>query len=284
MRQIYINGEYVPENEAKISVFDRGFLFADAVYEVTFVMQGKLVGFAPHIERLRRSLRELEIDLSLSNEEILDIHRTLVKTDGLSEGLVYIQVTRGTAERDFLYPRDKMTAGVVMFTQQKSLIDNPLAKRGMDVLSYPDLRWGRRDIKTVQLTYSSMIKNDAVVRGAHDAWMHQDGVVTEGTSNNAYIVTADDQIVTRDLSNSILHGITRQAVLECADELGYAVSERPFTLEEVKNANEAFSTSASGIVTPVVALDGHTIGTGTPGPMTLKLREAYLENSLAEAI
>lgn len=282
-RTVYVNGDYVPESEARISVFDRGFLFADGVYEVTSVLNGKLVDFAGHLRRLHRSLGELKIAMPCSDGELLEIHRALVEKNAVSEGLVYLQITRGAADRDFAFP-DQATPTLILFTQARSVIDSPLAKRGARVITVEDLRWGRRDIKTVQLLYPSMAKMMAKESGVDDAWFVKDGTVTEGTSNNAYIVTQDGTIVTRDLSSDILAGITRAAVLKCARELQMKVEERPFTVEEALKAREAFSTSATGFVCPVVEIDGTAVGDGQPGPVAMRLRQAYIEESLKAAI
>ncbi|MBY2941151.1 MULTISPECIES: D-amino-acid transaminase [Rhizobium] len=284
MRQVYVNGDYLPETEARISVFDRGFLFADGVYEVTLVLDRKLVDFAGHMRRLRHSLGELDMAFALTNEKLLDIHRELIRRNDIEEGLVYLQVTRGAADRDFLFPADATPRTVVVFTQKKSLVDSPLAERGLHVITVEDLRWRRCDIKTVQLLYPSMAKMEAKSRGADDAWMVRDGFVTEGSSNNAYIVTLEGTVVTRDLSTDILRGITREAVLQCAQDLQLRIEERPFTVEEVENAAEAFSTSSSGLVSPVVRINERVVGKGTPGPMAARLRQLYLERSRASAI
>ena len=276
-RIVYVNGAYVPEAEARISVFDRGFLFADAVYEVTTVLGGKLVDFRAHMARLDRSLSELGLPAPASHDELLAIHRELATRNGVDEGLIYMQVTRGAADRDFLFPPQDTPPSLVLFTQTMSLRDKPAARNGIRVASVPDLRWGRRDIKTVQLLYPSMAKTQAVRQGADDAWLVEDGIVTEGTSNNAHIVTADGTLVTRDLSHSILHGITRAAVLRLAADSGLRIEERSFTLEEAKAAKEAFITSASAFVLPVVSIDGAAIGDGRPGPVAGRLREIYIE-------
>lgn len=282
-RTVYVNGEYLPEEEAKISVFDRGFLFADGVYEVTSVLGGKLIDFDGHARRLERSLSELEMASPVTSEELLDIHRELVARNGIEEGLVYLQITRGAADRDFAYP-EGATPSIVLFTQAKpGLADSPKAKEGMKVISIEDQRWGRRDIKTVQLLYPSMGKMAAKKAGADDAWMVEDGHVTEGTSNNAYIVR-NGTIVTRHLGNEILHGITRAAVLRFAREAQMQIEERPFTLDEAKSADEAFITSASTFVMPVVEIDGAPVGSGVPGPVSLRLREIYLEESRKAAV
>lgn len=284
MRQVYVNGQIVPEPEAKISVFDRGFLFADGVYEVASVIEGKLIDYAGHMQRLKRSLGELDMRAPLDDDAMLAAIRRLIEANALRNGLVYLQVTRGTADRDFLYPGPDVSPSLVMFTQAKELIDNPTAQKGMRIVTVPDLRWHRRDIKTVQLLYPSMAKMEAKRRGVDDAWMVEDGMVTEGTSNNAYIVTQDGRIVTRKLSNAILGGITRAAILRLAAETDIVVEERSFSLEEAGQAAEAFITSASAFVLPVVEIDGRKIGSGGAGPLTRRLREIYIAECLKLAI
>ncbi|MFC6641448.1 MULTISPECIES: D-amino-acid transaminase [Sulfitobacter] len=286
MRTVYVNGEYLPEDQAKISIFDRGFLMADGVYEVTSVLDGKLIAFDGHAERLTRSMNELDMRAPATTEELLEIHRELVRLNDIKDGLIYLQVTRGSdGDRDFAFPDPDTTApSLVLFTQSKpGLADNPAARDGIRVISIEDIRWGRRDIKTVQLLYPSMGKMMAKKAGVEDAWMVEDGFVTEGTSNNAYIVI-DGKIVTRETSSDILHGITRKAVLELAREAQMQVEERNFTIEEAQQADEAFVTSASAFVTPVVEIDGAKIGSGTPGKLAPRLREIYLEEMRKTAI
>ena len=281
-RIVYVNGDYLPEEEAKISVFDRGFLMADGVYEVTSVLDGKLVDFDGHMARLERSMSELELKAPCDLVEMLAIHRELVKRNNLDEGLVYLQVTRGAADRDFTFPDVPPT--LVLFTQAKpGLANNPAAQKGLKIISIPDIRWGRRDIKTVQLLYPSMGKMMAKKAGADDAWLVEDGVVTEGSSNNAYIVKGRT-IITRHLGNEILSGITRAAVLRFAAEAQYEIEERPFTIEEAQAADEAFVTSATTFVMPVVSIDGVVLGDGTPGPVARQLREVYIDESRKAAI
>ncbi|MEL6597567.1 MAG: D-amino-acid transaminase [Pseudomonadota bacterium] len=282
-RIVYVNGDYVAEEDAKVSVFDRGFLFADGVYEVTSVLGGKLIDFDGHAKRLERSLTELEMNSPVTTDELLEVHRQLVERNDVDEGMVYLQITRGAADRDFAYPKDAAPT-IVLFTQEKRLIESPAAKTGMKVISIEDQRWGRRDIKTVQLLYPSMGKMMAKAAGADDAWMVEDGFVTEGTSNNAYIVTKEGVLVTRHLGNEILHGITRAAVLRFAREAQMKVEERAFTVDEAKDAAEAFITSASTFVMPVVEFDGEAIGEGKPGPIATRLREIYLDESLKAAV
>ena len=286
MRTVYVNGKYLPEDQAKVSIFDRGFLMADGVYEVTSVLDGKLIAFDGHAERLTRSMNELDMRAPATTEELLEIHRELVQMNEIKDGLIYLQVTRGSdGDRDFAFPDPDTTApSLVLFTQAKpGLADNPAARDGIRVISIEDIRWGRRDIKTVQLLYPSMGKMMAKKAGVEDAWMVEDGFVTEGTSNNAYIVK-DGKIVTRETSSDILHGITRKAVLELAREAQMQVEERNFTIEEAQQADEAFVTSASAFVTPVVEIDGAKIGSGTPGKLAPRLREIYLEEMRKTAI
>ena len=286
MRTVYVNGEYLPETEAKVSIFDRGFLMADGVYEVTSVLGGKLIDFDGHLARLERSLAELDMDKPEGFDNLLEIHRELVRLNGIEEGMIYLQVTRGApGDRDFAFPDPEVTKPtLVLFTQNKpGLAANPVAQKGIKVISIEDIRWGRRDIKTVQLLYPSMGKMMAKKAGCDDAWMVEDGAVTEGTSNNAYIVKGN-RIITRQLSNEILHGITRAAVLRFAREAQMEVEERAFTIAEAQQADEAFITSASTFVMPVVEIDGAKVGTGAPGKVAARLREIYLDESLKAAV
>ena len=286
MRTVYVNGEYMPENEATISIFDRGFPMADGVYEVTSVLGGKLIDFEGHAVRLARSLGELDMRNPISKEDLLEVHRELVRANDIDEGLIYLQITRGSdGDRDFAFPDPETTEPtIVMFTQKKpGMADSPAAKRGAKVISIEDIRWGRRDIKTVQLLYPSMGKMMAKKAGCDDAWMIEDGFVTEGTSNNAYIIK-NGKIITRHLGTEILHGITRAAVLRFAQEVQMEVEERSFTLAEAQLADEAFITSASTFVMPVVEIDGVSLGQGVPGPLATRLREVYLEETRKVAI
>lgn len=284
-RTVYLNGDYLPEEDAKISIFDRSFLMADGVYEVTSVLGGKLIDFAGHAKRLERSLGELEMQKPEAFDDLLEIHRELVRLNEIDEGMIYLQVSRGSAgDRDFVYPSADVKPTLVLFTQSKpGLADNPAAKVGIKVISIEDQRWGRRDIKTTQLLYPSMGKMMAKAAGCDDAWLVEDGNVTEGTSNNAYIVKGDT-IITRHLGTEILHGITRAAVLRFAKEAQMKVEERSFSIEEAQSADEAFITSASTFVMPVVEIDGAAIGTGKPGSVAARLREIYLDESRKVAI
>lgn len=285
-RIVHVNGAFVPEAEARVSVFDRGFLMADGVYEVTSVLDGRLVDFAGHAARLRRSLTELGMASPMDDAALLALHREIVARNGVVDGLVYLQVTRGNpGDRDFAYPSPEVAPTVVLFTQSKpGLADSPAAATGWRVISVPDLRWGRRDIKTVQLLYPSMAKMAAKAAGADDAWLIEEGgVVTEGSSNNAWII-AGGRMVTRALSHDILNGITRTAVRRLAAEAGIAVEERSFTIAEAQAADEAFATSATAFVMPVVEIDGVRVADGRPGPLTRRLRALYIEEMRRAAV
>jgi D-alanine transaminase len=284
-RTVYVNGAYLPEAEATVSIFDRGFLMADGVYEVTSVLDGKLIDFEGHAARLKRSLTELDMARPCDDDTLLDIHRELVRLNDIDEGMIYLQVTRGNpGDRDFAYPPADTKPTLVLFTQNKpGLADAPAAKTGWKVISVPDLRWGRRDIKTVQLLYPSMAKMAAKAAGVDDAWMVQDGHITEGTSNNAYIVKGNT-IITRPLSNDILHGITRVALLRLAAAAQMKIEERAFTLAEAQDADEAFITSASAFVMPVVEIDGAALSGGKVGPIAARMREIYLDEMRKTAI
>lgn len=286
MRTVYVNGTYLPENEATISIFDRGFLMADGVYEVTSVLDGKLIDFAGHAKRLERSLSELDMPHPACLPDLQEIFRELVRLNGIEDGMIYLQITRGApGDRSFVFPDpETCTPTVVLFTQNMpGLANSPAAKTGIKVISIEDQRWARRDIKTVQLLYPSMGKMMAKAAGVDDAWMVEDGMVTEGTSNNAYIVKGNT-IITRHLGHEILHGITRAAVLRFAREAQMQVEERSFSIAEAQEADEAFITSASAFVMPVVEVDGKAVGKGTPGPVAARLREIYLDESRKAAV
>ena len=285
-RIVYVNGDYLPEEEATVSIFDRAFLMGDGVYEVTSVLGGKLIDFDGHAKRLARSLSELDMAEPCTMDELLQIHRELVARNEITDGLVYLQVSRGSAgDRDFVFPDPEVVKPtLVLFTQNKPGLDkDPKALKGTKIITVPDIRWHRRDIKTVQLLYPSMAKMMAKKAGCDDAWLVEDGFITEGSSNNAYIVKGN-KIITRELSNDILHGITRAAVLRFAAEAQYEVEERNFTPEEATQADEAFTTSASAFVMPVVEIDGVTLGDGTPGSVSLRLREIYLDEMKKAAV
>ena len=273
-RIVYVNGEYLPESEGKISIFDRGFLFADGVYEVTAVVKGRLVDYGPHMERLERSLGELRIGWPCGKDDLKAMHLEMVKRNALTEGIIYMQISRGAADRTFNFPKDARPT-LIAFTQVMKLVDNPNAVTGVKVITTPDIRWARRDIKTVMLLAPVLGKQEAYEKGASEAWMVEDGFITEGTSSNAYIVK-DGKVITRGLSNAILAGCTRRALFRLAKEHGMVIEERSFTPEEAYAADEAFLTSASQFVMPIVEIDGQRIGGGQPGPVVRKLRELFL--------
>jgi D-alanine transaminase len=274
-RIVFVNGSFVPFEEASISIMDRGFLFADGIYEVSAVVNSRLVDNEAHLARLDRSLGEIRIRNPYSTAEWVGLEEELVRRNNLVEGVVYMQVTRGAAERDFAFPKEGAPT-VVMFTQPKSILRSPAAEAGVGVITVPDLRWKRRDIKSVALLPQVLAKQAAAEAGVAEAWMIEDGFVTEGGSSTAFII-AGDRIVTRPLSTAILPGITRRSVMRLAGETGLVVEERLFTLEEALRAREAFFTSASAFVMPVVSIDGKPVGDGRPGPMTRRLRELYVE-------
>lgn len=275
MNIVYLNGEFIRPDNASISIFDRGFLFADSVYEVTAVINGKLIDFDNHMTRLERSCAALKIPFPTPPEQIKSVHLELLKRNELHEGVVYLHVTRGTKERDFIID-ETLTPTLMMFTQKKDILNNPKVQTGIRVMTVPDERWARRDIKTTQLLTQSLAKSKAVSAGFDDAWFVQNGYVTEGTSNNAFIVSNRGEIVTRPRSHDILPGITRQTIMDCVNALKLTLIERPFTVEEALNAKEAFITSASTLAWPVVEIDGVQIGDGRPGPVFQSLRRHYL--------
>ena len=276
-RIVYVNGTYLPEEEAKISVFDRGFIFADGIYEVSAVLDGKLVDCEAHLDRLFRSCGEIRLILPWSKAELLEIHREMIRRNDLTEGGVYLQVTRGAADRDFTFPKDAVPS-IVLFTQARNYTSSPSVKTGLKVVTFPDLRWERRDIKSVGLLGQVLAKQHAAEQGANDAWLVEDGVVTEGASSTAWMVK-DKTIISRPLSNKVLPGITRKALLAFLAETDFSFEERTFTLEEAFEAEELFLTSATQFVMPVTTLDGHSIHNGAPGPVTMRLREIYLEHA-----
>lgn len=275
-RIVYLNGDFLPFAEARVPIMDRGFLFADGIYEVSAVLDGRLVDNEAHLARLDRSLGEIDIANPHSLAEWIALQTDLVARNGLTEGLVYMQVTRGVYERDFAYPPAGTAPTVMMFTQAKTIAANPLAETGAKIITVPDLRWKRRDIKSVALLAQVLAKQQAAAAGVAEAWMVEDDAVTEGSSSTAFIVTKDGALVTRPLSTALLPGITRKAVLRLAEEAGLGLEERLFSVAEALAAAEAFYTSASAFVMPVVSIDGHAVGEGRPGAHTRRLRELYL--------
>ena len=280
-RIVYVNGEYLPEEEAKISVFDRGFVFGDGVYEVVPVIAGHVVDKQYFLERLDRSLGELSISWPCTKQDYLEVMQQLVRRNELREGTVYSQVTRGVADRVFSFPADTPTT-LVAFTSAMELLDNPAAETGNPVVTTEDLRWKRRDIKSVNLLAQVLAKQDAVSRGAQEGWMVEDGFVTEGVTSTAYIVK-DGTVITRPLSNLVLPGIRRRTLIEIAEKADIEIDQRAFTVAEALQADEAFISSATTITLAVVSIDGHDIGDGKPGPITTRLRELYKNRILDEA-
>jgi len=279
----YLNGSFLPIEQARVSVLDRGFLFADGIYEVAAVIDGKLVDSASHLARLERSTSAIGIALPLSLAEIEAAQKELVARNALTEGLVYLQITRGAdATRDFL-PSPDIRPTLVMFAQAKHFLDVPAARDGIAVATMPDLRWARRDIKSVGLLAQAMAKRAAAEAGAQEAWMVEDGFVTEGASSTAFIVT-EDGVVTRPYSQAVLAGCTGAALTALAEESGIGIIRRPFTVAEALAAKEAFITSASTLCQSVVRIDGQEIGGGKPGPIAMRLRALYIDFARRTAV
>jgi len=277
-RWAYVNGRYLPHRQAAVHVEDRGFQFADGVYEVVTLLDGRFADLDGHMERLGRSLSELRMDWPAAPRVVTMIARELVRRNGVSNGSLYIQVTRGVAPRDFKFPAD-IPATLVMTVKRITAFAKPeQLEKGVAVVTVPDIRWGRRDIKTVGLLAPVLAKQQAAESGAYEAWLiDPDGTVTEGSSSNAWIVTQDSVLVTRAPSKKILNGITRQSLLRLAGERGIPVEERSFTVEEALAAREAFVSSAGTFALPVTRIDGKPVGEGRPGPVTRTLRQAYLD-------
>ncbi|RUP11513.1 MAG: D-amino-acid transaminase [Methylobacterium sp.] len=276
-RIVYLNGQFLPYEEARVPIMDRGFLFADGIYEVSAIIDGKLVDNAAHLARLDRSLGEIGIRNPHDAASWERLQTELVARNGVTEGLVYMQVTRGVAERDFAFPKPGTEPTVMMFTQAKTVLANPLVESGARVITVEDLRWKRRDIKSVALLAQVLAKQQAAEAGVAEAWMVEDGAVTEGSSSTAFIVSRDRVLVTRPLSTALLPGITRASVLRLAQEADLRIEERLIPVEEAYAAQEAFYTSASAFVMPVIEIDGRAIGEGRPGPLTRRLRDLYIE-------
>ena len=281
-RIVFVNGKFVKEQEAVISIFDRGFIFGDGIYEVVPVIRGKIIDRDYFLERLERSLFELSIPWPCSEQEYIQMMNALIEKNELKEGIVYSQVTRGPAERDFPFPAS-VQPGIVAFTSQMEILDNPDFETGIAVTTTPDLRWKRRDIKSINLLGQVLAKQDAITQNSKEAWMVENGQVTEGASSSAYIVK-NDVLVTRSLSNAILPGIRRRTILELAERAKITVEERTFSVAEAKASDEALISSATTMVLGVVSIDGCLIGDGTPGPITRKLRGLYQDRILQEAL
>lgn len=275
----YVNGDIRPIAEASVSVLDRGFLFGDGIYEVAAVLDGQMVDLNPHMARLERSMGEIGITPPMDRAALKTAMEELIAAEGLTEGFIYQQITRGAdAKRDFPFPdAAKVPSTLVMFCQELALRDNPKAKTGGTAITIPEIRWARRDIKSTSLLAQVLGKQAAVEAGAAEGWMIEDGYITEGTSSAACIVTQDGTLVTRPVSNDVLDSITRRAVLVLCEETQVKVEERLFTADEAYAAKEAFTASASALVMPIVEIDGHKIGDGTPGALSTRLREIYLD-------
>ena len=275
-RIAYVNGRYVPHDGAQVHIEDRGYQFSDGVYEVAAVCRGRVVDEEPHLDRLERSLQALRMDLPLPRRALRLVIREVLRRNRVRDGMVYLQVTRGVAARDHPFP-DAAEGALVLTARPIAWPRTAADDRGADVISLPDQRWGRCDVKSVSLLPNVLGKQSARERGAFEAWfIDPDGYVTEGASTNAWLVDEGGRIVTRDLESNILGGITRQTVIALAGEAAIEVVERAFTLEEALQAPETFLTSTSAFVRGIVRIDGRTVGNGEPGPVTLRLRDAYL--------
>lgn len=285
-RIAYVNGAYVRHADAAVHIEDRGYQLADAIYEVWAMSDGRLCDPEGHFARLERSLGELSIDMPMSRSALTTVLKETVRRNRIRDGLVYLQVSRGVAPRDHAFPSTPVPPAVVVTVKR---IDPAAAEAraasGVGVLTTPETRWGRCDIKTVGLLPNVLAKQAAREAGAGEAWfIDAEGLVTEGASSNAWIVTADGALVTRDTGANILRGVTRATLLEVARTENLRIEERPFSLEEARSAREAFFTGAGALVMPVVAIDGHPVGSGSPGPVATRLRSLYIETARAAAI
>jgi D-alanine transaminase len=278
-RVAYVDGSYRPHREAAVHIEDRGYQFADGVYEVFAVRGGHLVDEALHLQRLRRSLGELRIEGAIGDAPLGIVLREVVRRNGVDNGIVYLQITRGAAPRDHAFP--KAARPVTVVTARRSRPPNPaLGEEGIAVITIPDIRWQRCDIKSVALVANVLGKQRAREAGAYEAWQIDSlGRITEGTSTNAWIVTGDNEVVTRFIDHAILNGVTRLALIDIIRREGYRFVERSFTVAEAKFAREAFLTSTTSDVLPVVSIDGDTIADGVPGPLTCKLRASYIAHA-----
>ena len=276
-RQAYVNGRYLPHGDATVHIEDRGYQFADGVYEVVPVFNGTLVDEDMHLGRLERSLRELRIDMPMPRPALKLISGELIRRNDLSNGFLYMQVTRGVAPRDHKFPNGAKPA-LVMTTRQIRPHSQKLLGEGLKVITTPDIRWQRCDIKSVSLLPNVLAKQAAAESGAYEAWqVDARGHVTEGSSTNAWIVTKDDTVITRDATHAILNGITRLSLIKLIESEGYGLEERSFTVDEAKAAREAFMTSSTSFVLPVTQIDETPVGNGHPGILTGKLRQHYMD-------
>ncbi len=276
-RIAYVNGRYVPHREAQVHIEDRGYQFADGVYEVILVHRGKLVDEIPHLDRLDRSLSELRIESPMPRAPMRQVLREMVRRNRINDGIVYIQATRGVARRDHPFPKNTKPA-LVMTSRRLAMPDRAKAEEGVAALTIPDIRWARCDIKAVALLPNVLGKQQAREAGAYEAWQVDDeGYVTEGTSTNTWIVTPDGELVTRQIGEQILSGITRATLIGLADKLGVKLVERRFSVEEALDAREAFVTSATSFVTPITKINDRVIGNGRAGSVAMGILDNYLD-------
>ncbi|MDQ0469176.1 D-amino-acid transaminase [Labrys wisconsinensis] len=282
-RIAYVNGLYVPLREACVHVEDRGFQFADGVYEVCEVHRGRMIDETRHLERLKRSLRELRIAMPVAESALKVVLRETIRRNRVVEGLVYMQVTRGAARRDFVFPAEGTLPSLIVIARQTDRQKaDAAAAAGISVITTPDNRWERVDVKSVSLLPNALARQKAKEQGAREAWFFdEEGYVTEGAASNAWIITPERTLVTRPAEFGILRGVTRTTLLDLARREGLTVVERPFTVAEARAAQEAFITAATAVITPVIRIDGAPVGDGRPGPLAARLRAAFHE--VAEA-
>ena len=282
-RYAYANGRFLPHNQASVHIEDRGYQFADGVYEVVPVHKGKVVDEEPHLDRLERSLTELRIEMPMSRHALKLVSHELIRRNALTNGFIYMQVTRGVAPRDHKFPKTKPRPALTMTTRQLPTKSDAQLESGFAVITAPDQRWKRCDIKSISLLPNILAKQQAAEAGCDEAWLiDADGDVTEGAATNAWIVTDDKKVITRQADSSILPGITRLSLTKVMEREGYELEIRPFSQAEAMNATEAFLTSSTNFVMPVTKIDGQSVGNGHPGILTMKLRQAYIEQVVHE--
>jgi D-alanine transaminase len=277
-RIAYVNGRYLPHPQAQVHIEDRGYQFADGIYEVVAVRHGKMIDELPHLDRLDRSLVEMRMAAPMARGPLRHVLREVIRRNRVRDGIVYFQVTRGVAPRDHAFPKNAKPSLVI--TARNAAAKSALMERGVAVITLPDIRWKRRDIKTIGLTANVLAKQTAAEAGAFEAWLiEENGIINEGTATNAWIVSAARELITHPPDNYILNGITRMAVRELAEKSGYSFIERPFTLEEAIQAEEAFVTGTTTWVMPVTSIDGESVGDGKPGPLTRALQKLYVAHA-----
>lgn len=272
----YVNGQYVPYHEASVHIEDRGYQFADGIYEAIGCIHGKLADEVGHLDRMERSLSELQMEMPVARRTLQFILREVIRRNKLKNCYLYIQVTRGVARRAFEFPAPETPQSLVVISGPFNFDENPAVKNGVKVITVPDIRWQRRDIKTIALLPQCLAKQQAIDEGAYDAWMvDPEGFVTECSASNAWIVTKEGKIITRSVSNDILRGVTRTAIQKLSQEMNLVMEERSFTPQEAYDAVEAFATSATALIMPVIEIDGHKIGSGKPGDVTKNIYAEY---------